>query len=135
MFQFTWTSKLAHDDFNRLRYGDSHLFKTLQTLQQLGTLNHTALVILSDHGSRADDLRKSRQGQLEDRLPLAYIVLPPWFSTTYPTASTNLHNNARLITSAYDLHETFLDFLDLAQLNDPHTHYIRQRKLKVAEKV
>lgn len=100
-----------------------------------GTLNRSALVLVGDHGSRKSELRKSRQGQLEDRLPVAYVILPPWFKKRYPQADENLRRNAKLITGAYDLHETFKDLMDLGKLNNPHTHYVRERKLKVAEKV
>jgi hypothetical protein len=95
----------------------------------------SALFILSDHGSRDSEVRKTRQGQLEDRLPLAYVILPQWFSQKYPQAVKNLRGNAKHITSAYDMYETFKDLTDLSKLNDQHIHYIRQRKLKVAEKV
>lgn len=125
-FQFAWASKLSHDDFNRLAWGDSHLLTTLKFLKENGHLNESALILIGDHGSRNEDMRKTHQGQIEDRLPLAYISLPPWFSEKYPRAWRNLQENSESLTTAFDIHETLKDFLDLSQLADPNTYYERR---------
>src|SRR5579875_1997076 len=113
MFYFSWASKLTHDDFNRLSWADQYYLRTLRRLHESGALNNSALLLLSDHGFRKEAVRQTRQGQLEDRMPLAYIALPPWFEKAYPKAVENLRRNAKdRITSAYDMHETLKDLLD-----------------------
>ncbi|CAL8113259.1 unnamed protein product [Orchesella dallaii] len=126
LFLFTWSSKLSRDDFNRLAWGDSQLLSTLKFLNSNNHLNNTALILVGGHGSRNEEVRRTHQGQMEDRLPLAYIVLPEWFQSTYPRAWENLQENSEKLTTAFDIHETLKDLLDLSQLADPSIHYERQ---------
>lgn len=129
-FHVSWASKLQHDDFNRLAWGDETLLKTLRFLNENNLLNETALLLVADHGSRNEDVRKTHQGQMEDRLPLAHIRLPTWFPSTYPRAWHNLQENAEKLTTPFDIHETLKDLLDLSQVADPSTHYERQANKK-----
>lgn len=114
--QLIWSTKLSHDDFNKLRWGDESLFQLLQFLHTGNLLNTTAFLVLGDHGSRLDRIRGTAQGKLEDRLPVSYIVLPKWFQTKYRRAFRNLKKNANRITSAFDLYKTFYDFMNLDNL-------------------
>lgn len=115
-FHFTWSTKLSHDDFNKMRWGDEPLLNFLEYLHTNDVLNNTALFVVGDHGSRLDRIRSTTQGKLEDRMPIAYIALPDWFKTKYTRAYNNLVQNADRVTSAFDLHKTFHTFLNLDNL-------------------
>lgn len=115
-FQFMWSTKLSHDDFNKMRWGDDSLVQLLEYLNTGNYLNNTALLILGDHGSRLDKIRSTAQGKIEDRMPVAYIALPHWFRIKYHRAYRNLRKNADRVTSAFDMHKTFYDFLNLDSL-------------------
>lgn len=67
---------------------------------------------MSDHGIRWGDIRGTYQGQLEERLPFIVMALPKQFGQQYPEALRNLKTNVRRLTTPFDLHETFNDFLD-----------------------
>lgn len=76
---------------------------------------------MSDHGIRWGDIRKTYQGQMEERLPFVIITLPKWLKETYPVAAANLKKNVRRLTTPFDLHETLKDLLDVNNLNKPRT--------------
>jgi len=127
-FQFTWATRLSHDDMNRLSIGDDPLLEFLEFLNDNGYLNNTALLIMSDHGSRLDKgIRSTEQGKLEDRLPMFYIAMPSWFKDEYPVAWENLNSNSERLTSAFDLHETFRDLIHLDKLR-------ARKSTKISEK-
>jgi len=162
LFSLSWASKLTHDDFNRLGWADDHLLKTLKHLYESGTLNNSMLFLLGkwqlecfistkekyitryenlhsiwmlgDHGSRNQQVRQTRQGQLEDRMPLAYVAVPQWFSKKYPTAYKNLRANANSLTTAYDLYATMMDVMDLSQTESLYVQYMRQAAIKLNSK-
>ncbi|XP_035701119.1 uncharacterized protein LOC110862090 [Folsomia candida] len=117
-FHFTWATKLSHNNPNHLALGDIPLLRFLRFMHRDGHLNRTVLVLMSDHGSRLDGIRSTSQGKVEDRMPLFYLVPPPWFATRFPTAYQNLKANSDKLTSAFDLHETLLDLMDLSRLDN-----------------
>jgi hypothetical protein len=117
-FHFTWATKISHNNFNMLSLGDKPLYKFLKYMNKAGHLNNTILILMSDHGSRIDKIRKTSQGKLEDRMPLLYFVIPSWFKSRFPKAVKNLQENSQKLTSAYDMHETLKDFMDLSRLDD-----------------
>lgn len=127
-FQMTWATKMSHDNFNNLGLGDAPLLKFLQFMQISGHLNNTAIFLMSDHGSRIDAIRATSQGKIEDRMPLLYVVLPPWFSIMYPEAAANLKENSGRLTSVFDVHETLKDFLNLSRMHrkTPSNYRIKQ---------
>ncbi|KAK4286761.1 hypothetical protein Pmani_040150 [Petrolisthes manimaculis] len=116
-----WSCSLSHDYLNMVRLADLPHFSYLRELQELGALNHTAIIFLSDHGMRFGSIRSTYVGMLEERLPFVVIYLPPWFRVKYRRAFRNLAVNAHRLTSNYDLHQTLLDlaygrFGDLAHV-------------------
>jgi hypothetical protein len=116
-FQFTWTARLAHDEFYLLSLADQPLKSTLQFLNDNGHLNNTALFILGDHGTRLGSIIKTEQGKSEDRLPALYIVLPPWFKVKYPIAWKNLLSNQDKLLGSFDMHRTLLQMMNLEELS------------------
>ncbi|CAL8121220.1 unnamed protein product [Orchesella dallaii] len=123
-FQFTWSTKLSHDDFNKMRWGDEPLLKWLEHLNTNNLLNNTVLIVVGDHGSRLDNIRGTNQGKLEDRMPVAYIVMPPWFRKKYPEYYGNLERNSKLITSAFDMHKTLYSLMNLDSLGEEDEYWL-----------
>jgi membrane-anchored protein YejM (alkaline phosphatase superfamily) len=101
-----------------LALGDKPLEETLTYLNENGHLNESVLIVMSDHGSRLDNIRGTPQGQLEDRMPFFYIVVPSWFKQKYPAAWRNLNDNSNRLTSPFDVHETLKNILDMRNLKD-----------------
>jgi len=112
-FQFIWGNSLFHDLLNNPRLGDESFSVTLKQMFHQNQLNRTALIILSDHGMRWGDIRKTDQGKIEERMPFAYFFFPLWFATSYPTHMKNLQTNAKKLTTPYDIHETLKNLLDM----------------------
>jgi hypothetical protein len=115
-FAFNWATRLAHDDFNTLSLGDEPLLNTLSFLHERNYLNNSALIIMGDHGAWTGQLFQTNQGSLEWRLPLLYIVLPPWFPQKYPQQWKNLQDNQDRLLSPWDLRKTVMQFTDLVDV-------------------
>ncbi|KAJ3655276.1 hypothetical protein Zmor_014412 [Zophobas morio] len=117
-FSFYWGASLSHDYLNKPHLGDKHYYKFFRKLKENGHLDNTITIFMSDHGIRWGDIRQTYQGQMEERLPFVFIVLPEWYKGQYQNAYNNLLRNTRRLTTPYDLHETLKDFLNPAILHE-----------------
>ncbi|XP_075749335.1 uncharacterized protein LOC119173010 [Rhipicephalus microplus] len=97
---------------SRCRYADEPFRRHLETLHTSGTLNHTVLVFVSDHGMRFGDNRATYMGKFEDRQPFAFVVFPPWFLQKNPEAAQSLRTNQHHLTTHFDIHATLVELLD-----------------------
>lgn len=88
---------------------DTDLRNFLSSAFQQNLFNRTVLFVLSDHGHRFDDFRKTKQGRIEDSMPMVSVVLPEWYSQRYPHISAALRTNSGRLTSSFDLYSTFVD--------------------------
>ena len=77
-------------------------------------------MLMSDHGARFDadsnhTRRSTTDGKYEERLPYLAIRLPPGYALRHPEKLANLRRNAAedRLTTAFDLHETLLEFAAL----------------------
>lgn len=111
-FAFYWGASLSHDYLNKPNLGDNDYKNFFEELQNKGYLNNTVLIFMSDHGIRWGDIRQTYQGQMEERLPFVFFVLPEWYKRQYQVAYNNLIRNVRRLTTPYDLHETLEDLLN-----------------------
>ncbi|XP_046571791.1 uncharacterized protein LOC124279953 [Haliotis rubra] len=118
-FAFGFSVELTHWDNNPGEYMDRDLVEFLQLFQKKGYLDNTMLVVMGDHGARYSKVRNTVQGKLEERLPMMSLVLPPWFRHEYPKANAALKRNSKRLTTPFDIHETFLDLLNLERLTVP----------------
>ncbi len=118
-FSYLFHSHYSHNSNNRLPYADNELLAFLQMMQTNGYLDHTMLIIMTDHGARFSSLRNTYQGKLEERLPFMSIRMPPKFQTQYPTIMKNLRLNSHRLTTPFDVHETFEHLFDFHSL-DPY---------------
>ncbi|XP_066260686.1 uncharacterized protein [Euwallacea similis] len=115
-FAFFWTNSLSHDYLNRPALGDDEFHALFMELKQSGHLENTIMIFMSDHGIRWGDIRQTHQGQMEERLPFVFMVIPDWMGKNFPRAIANLKTNVRRLTTPFDLHETLRAFLDVTRL-------------------
>ncbi|XP_076647392.1 uncharacterized protein LOC143355987 isoform X3 [Halictus rubicundus] len=118
-FGLFWEASLTHDFFNYPQLGDDSYHDFISYLSNERLLNRTALIVMSDHGMRWGEFRETYQGRMEDSLPFVFIVLPSWWRDKYQIAWANLRKNARSLTTAFDLHETLMDLLQLKNVEEP----------------
>ncbi|ODM95643.1 hypothetical protein Ocin01_11035, partial [Orchesella cincta] len=130
-FQFIWSTSLTHDDLNYGRMGDQHLLSTLDWFHTEGYLNQTVLIFLSDHGLRWGDIIEYPQGQLEERIPFLFFVVPHWFKEKYARAYKNLQGNQDRLTTPYDLFETLRDLVTLQHITGEEIGF-READLEIA---
>lgn len=122
-FSYTWISEITHDSLNSAGYADEPFRRHLETLYSSGTLNHTVLVFLSDHGLRFGDVRATYIGKFEDRQPFAFVVFPPWFLEQNPEAARSLRVNQRRLTTHFDVHAMLVELLDYPNAERPNSTY------------
>jgi hypothetical protein len=115
-FQFMWATSLTHDYLNQGALGEESLLAALYWFQTQGHMNKTVFVLMSDHGVRWGEIRKLRQGKIEESMPFIYFVIPEWLKKKYPRAMKNMERNRHRLTNPYDTYETFIDILNVDRL-------------------
>ncbi|KAL3205086.1 hypothetical protein MRX96_011401 [Rhipicephalus microplus] len=122
-FSYTWSIDIAHNLLNSAGYADEPFRRHLETLHTSGTLNHTVLVFVSDHGMRFGDNRATYIGKFEDRQPFAFVVFPPWFLQKNPETAQSLRPNPHRLTTHFDIHATVVELLDYPNAQQPNSTY------------
>ncbi|XP_059139957.1 uncharacterized protein LOC131928064 [Physella acuta] len=110
-FLFHFYSEMTHEDNNPITRIDGELKESIEFLYKGGYLENTVLILMGDHGARYGKMRSTLQGKLEEKLPYFSFLFPKWFGTKYPQALKNLRTNVNRLTTPFDIHETFKDFL------------------------
>ncbi|CAH0404965.1 unnamed protein product [Chilo suppressalis] len=137
LFGFFWEVTLSHDYLNYPMAMDYSYEKFLRKLDKSQYLNDTVLVLLSDHGIRWGNIRHTKQGRLEERLPFVQILLPPSFRENYEYAYNNIKQNSRRLTTPFDIHATLMDLIDLNKIKDEiidsrrKTSYANERSISL----
>ncbi len=128
---------LSHQDINRIGLADQDFADHLRLMRDSGFLNQTILIVMADHGIRYADLRATQQGQLEERMPLMGFAAPEWFRRGHATAWKNLRENAKRLTTPFDIFESLkvsptMQYL-LVSLYLWHVPYMQQSPTEVTE--
>lgn len=118
LFGFFWEVTFSHDYLNYPMLMDSSYEMLLRNLEDSKYLDKTVFILLSDHGIRWGDIRYTKQGRLEERLPFVHILLPKSFKEKYKQAYQNLKLNSRRLTTPFDIHATLADLVNLNELKD-----------------
>ncbi|XP_022226579.2 uncharacterized protein LOC111076866 [Drosophila obscura] len=113
LFGFLWSNSFTHDDFTGATALDQLFRKYLQSFEASGLFERSIVIVMSDHGHRYGALRKAAYGYYEERLPMMFIYVPPWFRQKYPHLVDNLRKNRNRLSSNYDLHMTLQHLLQL----------------------
>ena len=99
----------SHDTNERFNWVDNELTEFLQTGNEKGLFENTAIFLFSDHGARFTDKRSSNNRYLEERLPFFSIYLPEAYKKQNPNKFNNLIKNSKLLTSPFDIYSTVRD--------------------------
>ncbi|KAH8262757.1 hypothetical protein KR026_012000, partial [Drosophila bipectinata] len=112
-FGFLWSNSFTHDHYQGAASLDQLFRRYLKSFEDAGLFKRSIVILMSDHGHRYGPLRKAPTGYLEERVPMMFIYVPPWFRKKYPKLAANLHKNRNRLTSNYDLHMTLHHILQL----------------------
>ena len=106
---------ISHGTPEKVYSIDGDMLQLFHHLNQTGRLDSTAVIFYGDHGSRATAFRATNQGQLEERLPMMTLTLPPSFHKRFPEKINNLKRNSHVLTTPYDIHVTLKHLLSIHQ--------------------
>uniref|UniRef100_A0A915BM31 Sulfatase N-terminal domain-containing protein n=1 Tax=Parascaris univalens TaxID=6257 RepID=A0A915BM31_PARUN len=107
-FSFLW--KLSHDFTSYIERLDAILTQWLQQVHTSGLFNNTVVMVMSDHGNRFDDIRKTLIGRYEERMPFLFVHLPEDF-TAHEHIMDAMNKNVWRLTTQFDVYETLVDIV------------------------
>lgn len=110
-----WATSFSHDDFDQPSMMDDMILQYLLDFETDGVLNESIFIFFGDHGARYGSLSYLTSGFLEERLPMLFIYLPPWFRAQYPEYAEALEANRNRLTSNFDLHNTLKHIIEIGQ--------------------
>ncbi|CAM4829261.1 unnamed protein product [Rotaria magnacalcarata] len=111
-------NEMSHDYLERLFWIDKDLETFFQDLFQQNLLDNTILIFCGDHGHRQHQLRLTRVGSFEVKLPFYSMILPQSFKEKFPQATENLRKNQHMLTSWWDVYETLANILKMVEKPD-----------------
>lgn len=118
LFGFFWEVTMSHDHLNYPMIMDDDYLQLLKRLEANKYLNDTIVIMVSDHGMRWGDIRSTKQGLLEERLPFLFVLTPPSFRENYTRAYNHLKLNSKRLTTPFDVYATLADLVDLKSITD-----------------
>ncbi|KAH8393670.1 hypothetical protein KR200_009163, partial [Drosophila serrata] len=113
MFGFLWSNSFTHDYYSGATALDELFRKYLTSFEEAHLFEHSIVILMSDHGQRYNLLREAASGYFEERMPMMFIYIPPWFRQKYPVLVENLEKNRNRLTSNYDIYMTLQHLLQL----------------------
>ena len=111
-FALGWLNELTHEYANLVQLADRDYMLFFKWLKESGKLDHSILILMSDHGIMQKAIKNTLAGRTENRMPIFAIVIPPHLKTTNPQIPRNLKTNTRRLTTVFDVHETLVDILE-----------------------
>ncbi|KAF0289114.1 hypothetical protein FJT64_012562 [Amphibalanus amphitrite] len=87
------------------------LLQFLRAYRTSSRRNSSVLILFSDHGMRFGPVMRTELGGYESRMPLLYVILPPWYERQYPRRVASLRVNSRRLTTFFDVHATLRHLL------------------------
>ncbi|KAH8353098.1 hypothetical protein KR084_008875, partial [Drosophila pseudotakahashii] len=110
-----WSNHFSHDDFFMLSAMQHKILNDLLNFEKDGAFEHTIMIFFSDHGARFGPLMHMKESFLEERLPMMFIYLPPWFREKYPQYVEALSQNQHRLSSNYDIYNTLKHILQIGK--------------------
>ncbi|XP_037711347.1 uncharacterized protein LOC119548270 isoform X1 [Drosophila subpulchrella] len=108
-----WSNHFSHDDFFMLSAMQHKILNDLLNFEKDGAFEHTIMIFFSDHGARFGPLMRLKESFLEERLPMMFIYLPPWFRAKYPQYVEALSLNQNRLSSNFDIYNTLKHILQI----------------------
>ncbi|KAH8245069.1 hypothetical protein KR032_004425 [Drosophila birchii] len=113
-----WSNHFSHDDPFMPSAMQDKVLGDLLDFKAEGAFEEMIMIFFADHGSRYGRLTRLKEGFLEERLPMMFIYLPPWFRKTYPTYARALEMNQHRLSSNFDLHNTLKHIVEIGGTPD-----------------
>nr|XP_022339282.1 uncharacterized protein LOC111134497 isoform X3 [Crassostrea virginica]XP_022339283.1 uncharacterized protein LOC111134497 isoform X3 [Crassostrea virginica]XP_022339284.1 uncharacterized protein LOC111134497 isoform X3 [Crassostrea virginica] len=111
-FALGWLNELTHEYDNLVQLADRDYMLFFKWLKESGRLDHSILILMSDHGIMQKAIKNTLAGRTENRMPIFAIVIPPHLKTKYPHIPRNLNTNTKRLTTVFDVHEMLVDILE-----------------------
>ncbi|EDW16526.2 uncharacterized protein Dmoj_GI10580 [Drosophila mojavensis] len=108
-----WSSSFSHDDSMMPSMMEDFVLQYLLDFEADRVFDESIVIFFSDHGARYGQLMSLASAYLEERLPMMFIYLPPWFRKQYPEYAKALKINRNRLTSNFDLHNTLKHIAEL----------------------
>ncbi|KAH8333613.1 hypothetical protein KR059_001202, partial [Drosophila kikkawai] len=108
-----WSNHFSHDNVFMLSAMEHKVLTDLLNFERDGAFEHTIMIFFSDHGARFGPLMHMKEAFLEERLPIMFIYLPPWFREKYPMYVRALELNQHRLSSNFDLYNTLKHILKI----------------------
>lgn len=118
IFGMFWSNHFSHDDYFMPSAMQHKVLGDLLDYERDGSLEHTIMIFFADHGVRYGNILSLPEGFLEERLPMMFIYLPPWFREQYPEYTAALHLNQHRLSSNFDLHNTLKHIIEMGGTPD-----------------
>ncbi|KAH8333614.1 hypothetical protein KR059_001201 [Drosophila kikkawai] len=116
-----WSNHFSHDDPFLPSAMQDKVLGDLLDFKAEGAFEEMIMIFFADHGSRYGKLTRLKEGFLEERLPMMFIYLPPWFRETYPTYARALEVNQHRLSSNFDVHNTLKHIVEIGGTPDGPT--------------
>ncbi|XP_017057378.2 LOW QUALITY PROTEIN: uncharacterized protein LOC108098753 [Drosophila ficusphila] len=113
-----WSNHFSHDDPFMPSAMQDKVLGDLLEFQGNKDFEEMIMIFFADHGTRFGRLTQLKEGFLEERLPMMFIYLPPWFRETYPTYAKALELNQHRLSSNFDLHNTLKHIVEIGGTPD-----------------
>ncbi|KAH8317387.1 hypothetical protein KR067_001603 [Drosophila pandora] len=111
-----WSNHFSHDDTFMLSGMQHKILTDLLNFERDGAFEHTIMIFFSDHGARFGPLMQMKEAFLEERQPMMFIYLPPWFRNKYPHYARALAQNQNRLSSNFDIYNTFRHILKIDKM-------------------
>ncbi|XP_030377568.1 uncharacterized protein LOC115626357 [Scaptodrosophila lebanonensis] len=113
-----WSNSFSHDDFALPSKMEQKILQYLLDFESDGVFEESIFIFFADHGTRFGSLSCLTSGFLDERWPMLFIYLPPWFRRQYPQYAKALALNRNRLSSNYDLHNTLKHIIEIGGTPD-----------------
>uniref|UniRef100_T1KBP2 Uncharacterized protein n=1 Tax=Tetranychus urticae TaxID=32264 RepID=T1KBP2_TETUR len=108
-FLWSFNIQVTHNDFNNAQLIDQYIADFINSYRHI--LENTVFVIMGDHGNRFGPLFRTEYGQIETRMPLFNIHIPPQLSHKHQHLAYYLKMNEKKLTTWLDVREMLKDIV------------------------
>ncbi|CAK9298420.1 unnamed protein product [Gordionus sp. m RMFG-2023] len=112
-FNLNFITKFTHNNLPGAAVIDQLISLYFKRLLEKKLLKNSFIIVFSDHGLRFGKYRETYNGILEDRMPFLLIIPPDNFFNDYGIEESIFSMNTKRIVTAFDIHETLLQLLDI----------------------